>query len=495
MQTKAEAQSKESQPVVERAQGALNTAKIPRNRVAWHEAGIQISEPEVIQPVQPEPNTEIIPSPDRRIQISGLPKFALLILKGGDLGGLNYHVRKRIIKYLERWFIVKPGRRYRPALKEVLERWGETGIRYRLERIEEANVEGVDVSQAYNALVDRDGEAFERWLTNLTGKAIGLKVPAKGRQRAIVRLAQSNAQMKFNQISGRWKLEKVVATEGVEGLKKILKLKKIERIEAYDISNLQGTDSVGAMVVWEKGQLDKKQYRRFKIKTVVGPNDFASLAEVLKRRFAYLSSSVIPPYTSDGGIQTTQDNKGSPSLLRPSRLRSTSYDRPRATGGQAVPRDGKTTDGSFVVLPDVVLIDGGKGQVNTIARVLKDYKVAVIGIAKGSHSRTKARDELILWKPSSFAKASEDLRDNSPTKMLLQNIRDEVHRFAVAYHTSLRKKRTITSGLEKIAGVGAVTRKKLIKAFGSMAGVKAASAGEIAKIVGEGLAKKIKNSL
>ncbi|OGB73301.1 excinuclease ABC subunit C [candidate division Kazan bacterium RIFCSPHIGHO2_01_FULL_44_14] len=341
-------------------------------------------------------------------------------------------------------------------------------------------------------------EAFERWLTNLTGKAIGLKVPAKGRQRAIVRLAQSNAQMKFNQISGRWKLEKVVATEGVKGLKKILKLKKIERIEAYDISNLQGTDSVGAMVVWEKGQLDKKQYRRFKIKTVVGPNDFASLAEVLKRRFAYLSSSVIPVSPSviprKAGIQIKKDNKGSPFLLRPSRLRSTSYDRPRATGGQAVPRDGKTTDGSFVVLPDVVLIDGGKGQVNTIARVLKDYKVAVIGIAKGSHSRTKARDELILWKHSSFAKASEDLRDNSPTKMLLQNIRDEVHRFAVAYHTSLRKKRTITSGLEKIAGIGAVTRKKLIKAFGSMAGVRAASAGEIAKVVGENLAKKIKDS-
>jgi len=300
-------------------------------------------------------------------------------------------------------------------------------------------------------------KGFEKWLEGVTGKKIKLIVPTKGRQRAIVRLAQSNAEMKFNQISGRWQLEKLVATEGVDGLKKILKLKKLERIEAYDISNLQGTDAVGAMVVWEKGQMDKKQYRRFKIKTVTGPNDFASLAEVLKRRFAYLASEKqVAPRQARGG---------------------------------------KLGDTAFAGLPDVVLIDGGRGQVNTIAKVLQGFKVAVIGIAKGSHSRTKARDELILWRPSPSAKAMGDLPNNSPTKILLQNIRDEAHRFAIAYHTHLRKKRTTQSGLEKIGGIGATTRRKLVKEFGSMSGVKNATVNDIAKIVGKRLATKIHQEL
>ncbi|MFH0905255.1 MAG: excinuclease ABC subunit UvrC [bacterium] len=255
-----------------------------------------------------------------------------------------------------------------------------------------------------------ESKSFEKWLADLTGKKIGLSVPTRGRQWAIVRLAQSNAEMKFNQISGRWHLEKLVATEGVDGLKKILKLKKLERIEAYDASNLQGTDAVGAMVVWEKGMMDKKQYRRFKIKTVTGPNDFASLAEVLKRRFAYLSSPVIP---AEAGIQT--ENK--------------------KQGGLSVPRGGKLKNESFSVLPDVVLIDGGKGQVNTVAKVLKGFRIAVIGIVKGSHSRTKARDDLVT------VTGVKILLNNSPTKILLQNIRDEAHRFAIAYHTHLRGKR------------------------------------------------------
>jgi len=302
-----------------------------------------------------------------------------------------------------------------------------------------------------------DIKTFEKWLTGLVGRKVKISVPTKGRQRAVVRLAQLNAEMKFQQTAGRWQMEKLVATEGVDGLKKILKLKSLTRIEAYDISNLQGTDSVGAMVVWENGKLDKKQYRRFKIKTVTGPNDFASLAEILRRRFAYLVS-----------------------------------------GQQVAPRQarsGKLGDIAFAGLPDVVLIDGGKGQVNTIVKVLKGFKIAVIGMAKGSHSRIKAKDELILWKPSSFAKASEDLRDNSPTKILLQNIRDEAHRFAIAYHMHLRKKRMTTSTIEKVSGVGVMTRKKLIKAFGSMAGVKNATAGEISKIVGEKLAIRIKRDL
>jgi excinuclease ABC subunit C len=281
-----------------------------------------------------------------------------------------------------------------------------------------------------------DVSEFEKWLAELANRKIEIIVPTKGRQKAVVKLAQSNAEVKFNQVSGRWQLEKLVATEGVDGLKKLLGLKTLTRIEAYDISNTAGTDSVGAMVVWERGAMDKKQYRRFKIKTVTGPNDFASLAEVLKRRFAHQAG-----------------------------------------------------DDKFASLPEVVLIDGGKGQVSTIATVLKEFRVVVIGIAKGSHSRTKAKDDLVT------VAGIKILPDNSPTKILLQNIRDEVHRFAIAYHANLRKKRTTTSNIEKVVGVGAATRKKLIKAFGSMAGVKRASEIELTRIVGVTMARKLKSQL
>jgi len=225
---------------------------------------------------------------------------------------------------------------------------------------------------------------FEQWLSKLADKKVKVVVPTKGRQKALVKMAQSNAELQFERFTSRWHLAEKISIEGVGWLKKKLSLKRLERIEAYDISNLQGTDSVGAMVVWEKGQLDKKQYRRFKIKSVSGPNDFASLAEVLRRRFAH-----------------------------------------------------KTGDEKFVRLPDMVLIDGGKGQVSTVARVLKNFPVKIIGIAKGSHSRMRAKDNLILPGVSKPVV----LPDNSPVKFLLQNIRDEVHRFAIAYHTHLRGKR------------------------------------------------------
>lgn len=229
-----------------------------------------------------------------------------------------------------------------------------------------------------------DVKIFERWLGTLTRRKVKILSPQRGRNRQLVRLAASNAKARFSELASRWNLESRIANEGVMKLKRLLKIKVLNRIEAYDISNLQGTDSVGAMVVWEKGQLDKKQYRRFRIRRVLGPNDFASLAEVLQRRFAH-----------------------------------------------------ETGDEKFARLPDVVLIDGGRGQVNIVSRALKGFSVKIIGIAKGSHSRTKAKDELILPGVS----RPIILPNNSPTKFLLQNIRDEVHRFALAYHTHLRRKR------------------------------------------------------
>ncbi len=276
-----------------------------------------------------------------------------------------------------------------------------------------------------------DAKVFTKWLTGLAGHKMILSVPTKGRPRAIVRLAQSNAEMKFQQISSRWQLEKLVATVGVSTLKQILKLKKLERIEAYDISNTQGTDAVGSMVVFEDGKIDKQQYRRFKIESVSGPDDFASLAEVLQRRVKH-----------------------------------------------------KRGDAKFTKLPDLILIDGGKGQVSTVKKAIGD-KIKIIGIAKGDHSASKAKDDLVVDGKTII------LPNNSPAKVLVQRIRDEAHRFALSYHTTLRRKHMKVSGLDSIPGVGPTTRKKLIKAFGSLAAIKNASQQELAKVTGAKLAKEI----
>jgi len=286
---------------------------------------------------------------------------------------------------------------------------------------------------------------FEKWLSSFSGKKIDIIAPQRGRNRRLVRLAASNAKMRFDELAHKWDIEKKIAEEGLTCIKKLLKLKRLNRIEAYDISNLQGTDAVGSMVVFENGKMDKQQYRRFKIKSVSGPNDFASLAEVLQRRFKH-----------------------------------------------------KAGDTKFASLPDLLLIDGGKGQVSTVKKAIGD-KIKIIGIAKGSHSASKAKaapqtqrgygDDLV------FDGKVVILPNNSPAKMLLQRIRDEAHRFAIAYHTALRRKQIRASRLESIPGVGAVTRKKLLKTFGSMAGVKEASLGAIERVVGEKMAERIKNSL
>lgn len=301
-------------------------------------------------------------------------------------------------------------------------------------------------------------EFFNRWLTKQAGHATssasgraGYKVEvinsSRGRKKQLVDLANRNAKVRFQELASRWRLENKGNADGVEKLRKLLKLKHLNRIEAYDISNTGGTDSVGSMVVFQKGAMDKKQYRRFKIKTVEGPNDFASLGEILDRRFKYKAG-----------------------------------DKPDDSSHSQ-------TGKKFASMPDLILIDGGKGQVSAVKNASKGTKVKIIGMVKGDHSAPKAKDDLVIDNKVVI------LPNHSPVKYLLQNIRDEAHRFAYAYHTHLRRKQVISSVLEKISGIGPVTRKKLIKKFGSMAGVKKASVKEIAEVVGEKKARVVKNQL
>lgn len=274
------------------------------------------------------------------------------------------------------------------------------------------------------------------WLTTRLGKKVEVTHPVRGTRKNLIAMAQENAKLHLGNMSVKLGLEKRGNEEGVIQLKEILKLEKLNRIEAYDISNTQGVDSVGSMVVFEDGKMNKSQYRRFKIKTVEGPNDYASLVEVLKRRFAHKSVS-----------------------------------------GEV-----------FARKPDLILIDGGKGQVNAVMKELGDIDIRIIGVAKGDHSAPKAKDDIIL--PGRAEPLV--LPNTAPAKYLIQNIRDEAHRFALGLHTHLARKRMQESQLEKIPGVGAQTRKKLIKRFGSMAGVRSATDEQLREVVGESQVKAIR---
>jgi len=283
-----------------------------------------------------------------------------------------------------------------------------------------------------------DQEVLSAWLSERADKKVEVISPSWGTKRDLVEIAIQNAKLRLGDLAVKLGLAKRGYEEGVEQLKQILKLEKLYRIEAYDISNTQGTDSVGSMVVFEGKEMNKDQYRRFKIKTVEGPDDYASLAEVLKRRFARMDD-----------------------------------------------------DGQFARKPDLILIDGGKGQVNIVAKALGDIGIQIIGVAKGDHSAPKAKDDLVIPGKSEVVV----LPNNAPAKYLLQTIRDEAHRFALGLHTSLARKRVSESRIEKVKGIGPATRKKLIKKFGSMAGVKRAEVEEIAQVVGMQKAKMLKEQL
>jgi excinuclease ABC subunit C len=227
--------------------------------------------------------------------------------------------------------------------------------------------------------------------------------------------------------------------KALQGLAVSLNLIEIpERIECYDISNISGTSSVGSMVVFERGLSKKGDYRRFKVKTVSGSNDFAMLQEVLKRRFSKIN------------------------------------------GGK---------DTSFRQVPDLIVIDGGKGQLSASQEILIEIgvKLPIVGLAK------KFEEVYSLNEEGKFKKTTYP--DNSEVRYLLQRIRDEAHRFAITYHRSLRSKKMTASSLEDIEGIGPKTRKKLISSFGSISKIKEADEPEIAKVVGSKLAEKIKKTL
>lgn len=267
------------------------------------------------------------------------------------------------------------------------------------------------------------------WLTMRRGKSVALHTPKRGDKLNMLGLAESNAKATIDQFKQKILSEYETSSLALSQLASTLELDDLpERIEAFDISNIQGVDSVGTMVVYEKNRFKRSDYRRFKIRTVKGANDYDSMREILTRRF-----------------------KRGLSEVREIQERKLDY-----------------TGGKFSIFPDLIIMDGGKGQVNIALEVLRelDIEIPVMGLVKDDYHRTRG----IIYMNREYG-----LREMKEARNLLTKIQDEVHRFAITYHRTLRDKKTLHSILEDIPRVGATRRKNLMLKFGSIDAIREAS--------------------
>ena len=274
-----------------------------------------------------------------------------------------------------------------------------------------------------------DHEILEQWMTQKRGSKVYIKVPKKGTKEKLVELAEKNAEMVLEQDRERIKREEARTSGAVRELEELLKLSQITRIEAFDISNTSGIESVGSMVVYENGKPKRSDYRKFKIKWVKGPNDYASMEEVLTRRFCH-------------GIR---ENQGRENI-----------------------------QDSFRRFPDLIMMDGGKGQVHVAQKVLESMNltIPVCGMVKDDSHRTRGL----------YFKDQEVVIDkNTESFRLITRIQDEAHRFAIEYHRALRGKSQVHSVLDGIEGIGPARRKSLMQTFTSLEAIKNAAVEELLK--------------
>lgn len=299
---------------------------------------------------------------------------------------------------------------------------------------------------------------IERWLSQKSGQKVEIQVPRRGEKRQLIELATQNARQKLDELRLQWLNSEQRAVAGLSELRDLLDLPGLpRRIECYDISNTQGAQSVASMVVFERGEPKTAAYRRFKIRTVEGANDVASINEVIRRRFKRAAAAVeSAEATGEPALNGETDAPPEPDAAQ------------------------NTTPDTWADLPDLLLIDGGKGQVNGALAALRelgfDY-IPVVGVAKGV-----GRDRFDLVRPD-----RDDLivlpRD-SRALHLVQRIDEEAHRFAIAYHRKLRNKSTFASPLEDIPGIGPKRKRALLKAFGSLDGIRNASVDDLAAVPG-----------
>jgi excinuclease ABC subunit C len=295
-----------------------------------------------------------------------------------------------------------------------------------------------------------EAQIIQQWLRSNRGATkVELEVPHQGTAQELVMMATENATETLRALKAQWIADTNKQSDALAEIQKALRLEQpLNRIECYDISNTQGVASVGSMVVFEQGVPARKLYRKFNIKTVEGPDDFASMEEVLSRRFKRW--------------KTAQEEKGV----------------------------GAKVDESFAFLPDLVIVDGGKGQLGRAVSVLDKYglsqKVPVVGLAK-------QEEELFqLGKDGAIV-----LPRHSQGLYLVQRIRDEAHRFAITAHRNARTRQGLASRLEKVKGIGPGRRRELLKRFGSIERIVAATIEELTDVPGitEEIALSLKEQL
>jgi excinuclease ABC subunit C len=316
-----------------------------------------------------------------------------------------------------------------------------------------------------------DAEVIEAWLSRKRGGKVETFVPKRGEKRKLVLMVAENAGHGLERMKAKWAADSELMGGAMEELQEELSLPNPPvRMECYDVSHIQGTNTVASMVVFQDGKPLSSHYRRFKIKTVEGNDDFASMREVLTRRFKRLQKA------------REEASNGPEPEQSPQQPIEESQEGPETPRGKA----GKAGDDSFGEVPDLVLIDGGKGQLSAAVQVFLDLGIQDIPLA----SLAKREEELFIpQNPDPIL-----LPRNSRGLFLVQRIRDEAHRFAITFHRQRRQKSSIQSALDLIPGIGPKRKRMLIRQFGSLKGVREATSEEIAAAPGMTLklAEKIK---
>ena len=277
-------------------------------------------------------------------------------------------------------------------------------------------------------------DILEEWLSGKKGRKVTIKVPQRGMKEKLVELAEKNAMLVLSQDKERIKREEGRTIGAVKEIEKLLGMKNLNRMEAYDISNINGFETVGSMIVYEKGKPKRSDYRKFKLRTVAGPDDYGSMYEVLTRRFTH------------GMLEREElEDKKLPSEV-----------------------------GSFNRFPDIIMMDGGKGQVNVCLQVLEELglDIPVCGMVKDDFHRTRG-----LY----FNNEEIPIDRHGEGFKLITRIQDEAHRFAIEYHRSLRSKTQVRSVLDDIEGIGPTRRKALMRRYQSLENIKNASVEDLAR--------------
>jgi excinuclease ABC subunit C len=349
-----------------------------------------------------------------------------------------------------------------------------------------------------------EARIIEQWLARTHGRTIELSVPREGVGRALVEKAASDAADTLALLRSEWQADSVRQETALRDLQEALELPRLPvRIECYDISNTQGTNSVASMVVFAQGVARKSDYRRFNIRTVTGADDFASMGEVLSRRFQRWQTLASERAASDRAADARAGDESPAGGAGASAAAAAEAAAAEAAAAEAVAGDeggdgivdvaseaaaaaglgvarrlpGQKQDNSFRLLPDLLLVDGGKGQLSVAVEVLERFGlrevIPVAGLAK------RHEELFVPGRPEPIV-----LGERSPALQLVQRVRDEAHRFANSSHRARRTRVGLASVLEQVPGIGPTRRKALLARFGTLDAIRAASLEELTTVPG-----------